>query len=93
MLYISADTRYTDGIVLRIGANPMEIKSKKDDSHDLQKCVEEWTKVSTPSVPKGNSWLKKLLDHSVTTVPLAVWLRGAKPLGPFLGPLTSFPSV
>ena len=25
--------------------------------------------------------------------PPSGWLRGAKPLGPFLGPLTSFPSV
>ena len=30
---------------------------------------------------------------TVTTVPLDVSYGGAKPLGPFLGPLTSFPGV
>ena len=35
-------------------------------------------------------------DYSVNNCdnrPPSGWLRGAKPLGPFLGPLTSFPSV
>ena len=33
------------------------------------------------------------IDGLVTTVPLGVSYGGAKPLSPFLGPLTSFPGV
>ena len=47
----------------------------------------------TKSLSTLKAYFHAVLGNLCDNRPPSGWLRGAKPLGPFLGPLTSFPSV
>ena len=96
MAYARAKSRPQDTVIICPGVRDMlNVDNHTGESTLRHLTVENMTDHITALLKEGgvNFHVAYPQSHIVTTVPLDVSYGGAKPLGPSLGPLTSFPGV